>query len=151
MGPHPWNRDEIDKHTDCLPYEAKRLKARRLLLIRNPYDRVASLYNHHVRYANTKSIDQWMDTDFQTPYGGPVTELYSQYDHVIRIEHLRADLAAHGVQVNEVQRRNVSPSHVALSDALREAVRERYRNDFAAIARVESRHSNSQAKEASSQ
>ena len=129
MGPHPWDRNEIEKHTDQLPYEAKRRNAKRLLLIRRPLDRVASLYNHYVRYGGKKLIVDWLDTDFRSPYHDACSTIYPAFDDVLRLEWIETDLARHGIEIDELPEANVSPARSIIPNSHCEAVLERYSAD----------------------
>lgn len=130
MGPHPWDRREIEKHTDCVPYLAA--DARKLLLVRNPLDRVASLFNHHVQYHGPLDFGRWLNVAFHSRYHAPVTQLYAKHDRVICIERFQADMRRVGVDIKDVHTANVSPVRHRVPLEFRKPIRRFYAADITA-------------------
>ncbi len=130
MGPHPWDADDIEKHTHVLPWRCRHQNAKRLLMVRDPLQRAVSLYRHRCLYWRPISIEQWLARHLMEPINAPIADLYPRADALIHLEHMQADLAQHGINVSHVPVANKTPGVVQFSEFHRELVRVRYLADF---------------------
>lgn len=143
MGPHPWKPQDIEKHTGCFPqWVNNRDNIQKLLLIRNPYDRVASFYHHWCKYHDHSDkyiIDDWMEEQFiphcmtkPDNYYNPCTVLYPDHTGIIRIEKLRYDLSRYGIHLDKILVSNKSEDRSRLSPRHLSFVEEKHYSDFVA-------------------
>ena len=99
LGPHPAYNDgrheRSGKHTAWLSPEWSDWK--KFLPLRNPFDRVRSMYWWHISKHEELEFDEWFDIHMKQPVCEPVIKIYFAYDHIIRCEHIEDDLREHGL------------------------------------------------------
>lgn len=77
------------------------------LPIRNPYDRVVSMWRYQCSIDGEMPWDEWMRDCFSLPHFGPVTTLYP-YTRLIHCETIAETLRSLGCDYGEFPRLNVS-------------------------------------------
>lgn len=67
------------------------------LPIRNPYDRVISQYWWTYNRYKKVDFEKWLYESSKQPVCMPVTLIYKDYDHLLRVEHLEEDMDKHNL------------------------------------------------------
>ena len=95
---------DLNKHTNELPYEATLDGWQVAVLVRNPYDRAASLYRHSVEEGDSYlTFDQFIESVLlprEDPFSHPISEKYSGYSRYWKIEHIDDCLSDFGFSVS---------------------------------------------------
>ena len=73
---------------------------KKILPVRHPYDRVASMWKHTKKYGADHSWDDWFLHSSRWPCCFPVSRLYKA-SHFIRFENLVEDLKENGIEIDK--------------------------------------------------
>jgi len=102
VGPNPnYNFDlsnSINRHTAFVPDDIDK-NYKKFLPIRNPYERVISQYNWHLKTCGQISFDEWFMIHSKQPVCQPVTVIYPKFDQVLHVENLVEELRENGLLV----------------------------------------------------
>lgn len=133
MGPSPWNPALIEKHTAELPFALKQTNPKIILVIRNPYDRIASFYRYHADRHGAIPFSRWMQKQYKWNVHDSCLTVYGSSHPIIRMEHMQEDMASHGIDIQDLQKRNASKSP-PLDIPIRfvQQINRRYASDFKA-------------------
>lgn len=100
------------------------------LPIRNPYDRVASMWKYQCHRDGFIDFDEWMRDCFRLPHFGPVTVLY-RYTRLIHCENLQSELRLAGCDFGELPKLNASEMEDPhMTAAHRREIEEVHASDF---------------------
>lgn len=134
-GPLPWRRDLIEKHTVLPPMWTEGWG--RYLLMRHPYDRVPSLYAHHIQYGlELPPFKHWLHhclpavlEDFQ--FESPCAYWCPSPVGIIHLESLLTDLhTLFGICPSEAQENVSIVPRPSLDSDDRYLIRRLYAPDF---------------------
>jgi len=82
---------KVNRHTGFMPDDIDK-EYTKYLPIRNPYDRVMSQYNWHLKTCGEISFNEWFMVHSKQPVCHPVTTIYPKFDKVLHVENLVNEL-----------------------------------------------------------
>jgi hypothetical protein len=88
----------ISRHSISIP-DNVRDSFKKILPVRNPYERVISQYWWHYNHHEKIDFEKWLYTHSKQPACMPVTVIYRDHDCVIRVENLEEELEKHNLIV----------------------------------------------------
>ena len=128
LGPHPGDPTHIGGHTNFAPMSSEGY--RKYLLIRNPYDRVLSMWGYSNKLMNKdETFFDYLQVNLIRPELGPVTVAF-EYDHLIHVENIHNELVALTDCKDEFPHKNKGEYKHELTDLEKEFIYFVHRFDF---------------------